>query len=173
VAVADLLNAHGAEFVGFYGRWAWEGFPADTQASAGTDAATEGLERQRPTTSRGLIASLFVDAWNARNPDALAALFEHDAELVTAAGSWAHDRASIRQVFADQFARLDRSSTLRVDETRVKQVHQDVAVVFTRMILSGAPPDRSGQPEPRTNICSFVTRRAGEGWVCAAAHNIM
>jgi hypothetical protein len=27
---ADILNSHGAEFVGFYGRWAWQGFTPES-----------------------------------------------------------------------------------------------------------------------------------------------
>lgn len=39
-AAADILNALGAEFVGFYGRWAWRG----SQPSSGR-AATDGGAR--------------------------------------------------------------------------------------------------------------------------------
>ena len=34
---ADILNSHGAEFVGFYGRWAWQSLEAEP-ADAGLDA---------------------------------------------------------------------------------------------------------------------------------------
>jgi hypothetical protein len=37
---ADILDAHGAEFVGFYGRWAWEGLTSKSGAAA-ADGATE------------------------------------------------------------------------------------------------------------------------------------
>ena len=37
---ADILNAHGAEFVGFYGRWAWQG----SQPSSGRQPPTAAQE---------------------------------------------------------------------------------------------------------------------------------
>ena len=32
---ADILNSHGAEFVGFYGKWAWQSMAADGALSSG------------------------------------------------------------------------------------------------------------------------------------------
>jgi predicted SnoaL-like aldol condensation-catalyzing enzyme len=58
---ADILNSHGAEFVGFYGRWTWEALgatevessqrsPRDQQtASANTNAAQ--LDRHKATVT--------------------------------------------------------------------------------------------------------------------------
>ena len=67
---ADILSGHGAEFVGFYGRWAWEGLtPSGDPAAA--DGATELYARAaRPED----VPRLFVEAWNKRDPDALASL---------------------------------------------------------------------------------------------------
>lgn len=44
--VADILNAHGAEFVGFYGRWAWQSLESDPSDSADL----EGRDRPAQTT---------------------------------------------------------------------------------------------------------------------------
>ena len=38
---ADILNVHGAEFVGFYGRWAWQGLTA-ASGRAAADGGPEG-----------------------------------------------------------------------------------------------------------------------------------
>jgi uncharacterized protein (TIGR02246 family) len=157
---ADVLSDHGAEFIGFYGRWAWRGF-------SGTNHEGPGL----PTRPEQ-IPALFADAWNARDPDALAALFEEGAEFVNVIGLWWHDRASIRKAHAYGLEHIFNASTLAVDETRVKHVRDDVAVVHARMTLSGQTPvGRVRQPWPRTNIFSFVVHRAGERWICASAHN--
>jgi hypothetical protein len=40
---------------------------------------------------------MFVDAWNHRDPDALAALFDTDAEFVNVTGLWWHTRDEIRK----------------------------------------------------------------------------
>jgi predicted SnoaL-like aldol condensation-catalyzing enzyme len=41
---ADILNAHGAEFTGFYGRWAWQSLDATARASAEISASDRGAE---------------------------------------------------------------------------------------------------------------------------------
>jgi uncharacterized protein (TIGR02246 family) len=156
MTAADLLNAHGAEFVGFYGRWAWEGLPSDAPFAT------------RPEQ----IASRFAEAWNARDPNASAALFDEDAEFVNVTGLWWHNRASIRKAHAYGLERIFNESTLTVEETKVKQLRDDVAVVHARMLLSGQTPlGEIEQPSSRANIFSFVVHRVGTGWLCASAHN--
>ena len=34
---ADILNSRGAEFVGFYGRWAWQSLSGDSAGRASSD----------------------------------------------------------------------------------------------------------------------------------------
>jgi uncharacterized protein (TIGR02246 family) len=151
---ADILHQYGAEFVGFYGRWAWADLPPSEQNSPAD------------------IPGLFARAWNARDPDALASIFDEDAEFVHATGlSW-HDRESIRQAYASRLARDAGASVLAADETTVKQLSAEVAVVHARMTLSGDVPATDATPHgPRTTIVSFVVHRAGERWLCASAHN--
>ena len=58
---ADILNSHGAEFVGFYGRWAWQSLgvePADStdlgaarQTAAGRKTRTANLEANKATVT--------------------------------------------------------------------------------------------------------------------------
>src|SRR5690606_17141392 len=92
MTAADILNAHGADFVGFYGRWAWEALPPDASGSE----ADADRERQMAARRPDEIPLLFADAWNARDPDALASLFDEDAEFVNVTGRWWHDRAAVR-----------------------------------------------------------------------------
>jgi uncharacterized protein (TIGR02246 family) len=151
---ADILHQYGAEFVGFYGRWAREDLPATAQ------------------TSPQDIPALFARAWNNRDPDALASLFEHDAEFVNVSGLCWHDRESIRKAHADGLARVFDKSTLATGDTKVKLLSPEVAVVHTRMTLSGdGPAGTLTQAGARTTIVSFVVHRAGDRWLCASAHN--
>jgi uncharacterized protein (TIGR02246 family) len=91
---------------------------------------------------------------------------------VNVTGLWWHDRASIRKAHAYGLERIFNESTLAVDETRVKQLRDDVAIVHARMRLSGQTPlGRIRQPGARTNLFSFVVHRSGSGWLCASAHN--
>ena len=171
ITASDILNANGAEFIGFYGRWAWEGLTDNVHTSAGIES--DSSHERHPLAKRPeQIPSLFAEAWNARNPDALAALFDQDAEFVNVTGLWWHDRASIWKVHAYGFERIFNESTLRVDETRVKHLRDDVAVVHARMMLSGQTPvGQVKRPGSRANIFSFVVHRGDIGWLCASAHN--
>jgi uncharacterized protein (TIGR02246 family) len=154
IVAADILNRYGAEFVGFYGRWAWEALPGTAQASPHD------------------IPVLFVQAWNDRDPDALASLFDEDGEFVHVTGLCCHDRESIRKAHTNGLARVMSKSILASDATKVKLLAPDVAVVHARMTLSGDTPDSAGTPPPgpRTTIVSFVVHRAGDRWLCASAH---
>ena len=170
MAAADLLGTHGAEFIGFYGRWAWEGLAADEQTPAGQRAETDE-ERYAPTQPEQIPLS-FAEAGNARDPDALAALFDDDAEFVNVTGLWWHDRASIRRAHAYGVERIFDRSTLTVEETKVKRLRDDVAVVHARMTLTGQTPiGRITHPGSRANVLSFIVHRGARGWLCAAAHN--
>jgi uncharacterized protein (TIGR02246 family) len=146
---SDILHQHGAEFVGFYGRWACHELPATAQT--------------RPED----IPALFARAWNSRDPDALALLFDEDAEFVNVAGLCWHNRESIRKAHAPGF----NNATLSAGETRVKLLSPDIAVVHARMTLAAEDNDAASASVPRTTIVSFVVHRTGDRWLCASAQN--
>jgi uncharacterized protein (TIGR02246 family) len=151
---SDILHQHGSEFVGFYGRWAYEDLPATGQR----------LPEDVPAS--------FVRAWNDRDPKALASLFDEDAEFVNVTGSCWHDRESIRKAHADRLGRALGASTLAIDETKVKLLSPEIAVVHARMTRSGEEPAGvAARPEPRATIFSFVVHRAADRWRCTAAHS--
>lgn len=114
----------------------------------------------------------FVDAWNRRDPDGLAALFDEDAEFVNVTGLWWHDRESIRKAHAYGLAHIFNESTLRIGAMRTKRLSDDIAVVQVRMVLSGQTPVGGvTSPGTRRTVFSFVVHRTAEGWRCAVAHN--
>jgi len=147
IVAADILHRYGAMFVGFYGRWAWEDLPPSGQ------------------TTPAYVPVLFARAWNAHDSDALAALFDEDAEFVNGTGLCWHDRESIRKAHASRLERVE-GATLASHEAKVRLLSPEVAVVHARMTLSGEAPAVS-----RTTIATFVVHRAGDRWLCASAHN--
>ena len=154
IVAADILHRHGADFVEFYGRWACEDLPSTAQRSPEE------------------IPALFARAWNDRDPDALAALFDEDAEFVGVTGLCWHDRESIRLAHARGLEGIVNGSLLVIDEMKVKQLSPGIAVVHARMTLSGqAPAGDVSQPGPRTSIVSFVLHRIVDRWQCASAHH--
>jgi uncharacterized protein (TIGR02246 family) len=118
------------------------------------------------------IPTVFAEAWNNRDPDGIASIFEADAEFVNVTGLWWHDREAIRRAHAYGLERIFNRSTLHLGTVRVKRLSDDVAVVHARMRLEGQTPvGEVASPRPRTNVFSFVARRTEEGWRCASAHN--
>ena len=125
-----------------------------------------------PLDAPGAMPTAFAEAWNRHDPDALADLFEADAEFVNVVGLWWHDREAIRRAHAYGLEVIFPDSTLAVVRTREKPLGSDVAVVHALMRLTG----QSGvsdvdQPGERGTVFSFVMRRSADGWRCASAHN--
>lgn len=104
------------------------------------------------------IPELFALAWNRRDPDGIADLFDEDAEFVNVTGLWWHDRAAIRKAHAYGLEKIFADSTLEVVETRVKALGADVSVVYAKMRLGRgvcvAPPTAPsrllGEPRPQS-----------------------
>lgn len=118
------------------------------------------------------IPVVFVEAWNRRDPDKLASIFDEDAEFVNVVGLWWHDREAIRRAHAYGLERIFDRSTLRLGVIRVKRLSDDAAVVHARMRLEGQTPvGDAADPGTRTNVFTFVVHRTPDGWSCAAAHN--
>ncbi len=118
------------------------------------------------------IPAAFVEAWNARDARGIAALFDEDADFVNVTGLWWRDRAAIEKAHAYGLDRIFDQSELRLVQTRIRMLAEDVAVVHARMRLSGQSPiDDVAQPRPRTTIFSFVVHRTADGWSCVSAHN--
>ena len=83
---------------------------------------------------------MFARAWNNRDADALASLFDEDAEFVNVTGLCWHNREAIRKAHAFGLEGLSGNSTLATGETKVKLLSPDVAVVHAHMTLSGDAP---------------------------------
>ena len=153
ILASDILHQAGAEFVGFYGRWACEELPPSGQASPAD------------------VPGLFARAWNNGDPDALASLFDEDAQFVNVTGLYWHDRESIRKAHAQGLQRVFKKSMLAVHDTRVKLLSPDIAVVHAQMTLSGGGPAGAATEPGRTTIVSFVVHRTRDRWQIASAHN--
>lgn len=120
----------------------------------------------------GQVPHAFAAAWNARDADGIAELFDEDAEFVNVVGLWWHDREAVRRAHAYGLERIFSRSTLRVLSVRVRHLTDDVAVVHARMSLTGQTEvEGVADPGARMNVFSFVVHRMPEGWSCASAHN--
>jgi predicted SnoaL-like aldol condensation-catalyzing enzyme len=67
---ADVLNEHGAEFVGFYGRWAFESMDAartGSSAPAGNDT-TPAVDGRKAEANKMTVTAFYDLAFNRANP---------------------------------------------------------------------------------------------------------
>lgn len=118
------------------------------------------------------IPALFVEAWMERDADYLASLFSENAEFVNVVGLWWHNREDIRKAHAFGFDKIFSESNLRLMETSVKYLNDDIAVVHARMRLKDQTPSKANQiPSIRQNIFSFVVKKLKDKWICESAHN--
>ncbi|MEM1041403.1 MAG: SgcJ/EcaC family oxidoreductase [Bacteroidota bacterium] len=118
------------------------------------------------------LPELWALAWNRRDADALAALFDEDAEFVNVTGLWWHDREAIRKAHRYGLDVTFNASELTIRQVEVKRLRDDVAVVHARMRLTGQTPIGTVEhPGPRTTVFSFVLHRTDAGWRCASAQN--
>ena len=118
------------------------------------------------------IPTVFVEAWNRRDPDTLADLFEADADFVNVVGIWWHDREAIRKAHAYGLTRIFQHSTLRLGRVKVRPLTDAIAVVHARMTLSGqTAAEGVAAPGTRRNLFSFVVHRTAQGWRSVSAHN--
>lgn len=125
-----------------------------------------------PLSQPESIADVFVEAWARRDADKLASLFDADAEFVNVTGLWWHDREAIRKAHAYGFERIFGASTLRLVQTRVKSLSDDIAVVHAKLRLEGQTTAPGvALPAARNTILSFVVHRVGDSWSCASAQN--
>ncbi len=118
------------------------------------------------------IPTVFVEAWNARDPDTLAMLFEEDADFVNVVGLWWHDREAIRRAHAYGLTRIFGDSTATLGRVKLRMLSADIAVVHARMHLEGQTPGEGVErPHRRMTIFSFVVHRTAHGWRCVSAQN--
>ena len=117
------------------------------------------------------VAPAFVEAWEDRDPDAIAALFVADADFVNVTGLWWHDQAAIRRAHARGFRVMFAESTMRLVETRVRDLGE-VAVVHAQWEMSGQTTPDGRSAGGREGIFTFVVQRQGDdGWLAVSAQN--
>lgn len=99
----------------------------------------------------------FLAAFNARDLDALVALYEPDAVLVAQPGQVASGHDQIREALAG-FLALNGP----IEMTHIGAIHgAGIAIVYGRWTVEGTGPD--GQPLAVGGVTSDVVRRGDDG----------
>lgn len=117
------------------------------------------------------IPERFATAWNAKNPDGIAALFAEDADFVNVVGLWWRRKQRIWKAHEIGLRTFFRDSRLTVEQTEVKYVTEAVATVHARWTISGQYAPNGTAAGDRQGIFLFVAHQEAEGWICVAAQN--
>ncbi len=119
----------------------------------------------------GAVAAGFVDAWNRHDMKAFAALFADDADFVNVIGLWWRGRAEIQREHEALHATRMKHSHLAADETAIRFLCPDVAVVHVRWELTG-DTGLEGKPlPPRKGVLTHVVEKVGGQWLITSSQN--
>jgi len=130
---------------------------AHAQARLGTLADEAAIKKSREGT---------VAAWNKHDAKAFAATMAADADHANINGRF-HGSAEIEKSFADNFAGVNKTATLRDDSIDVRFLTSDVAVLTTEEIVTG----RTDGVVAKSIATSVYVKRSGN-WVRVVSRSI-
>jgi len=119
------------------------------------------------------IENQFNAAWNAHDPEAIAASLTDDAEFITVNGAWTKSRAGFR----DLMARLHgpsgpfRASTRKSPEMQVRFLTPEIAILHTRFWIDGEVLHDELSQASRESVGTRVLRKIDGRWRIVATQN--
>jgi uncharacterized protein (TIGR02246 family) len=112
----------------------------------------------------------FVQAWGARDAQALAALCAEDAEMLTITGLWCEGRPRIHEVLQAELDGAFTQSRLVTGKARLRPLGPGAAVLTQRFVLSGIV-DEDGRDAGRVGaVLSAVLLARADGWQASTLH---
>ena len=110
--------------------------------------------------ARGVYDAL-LDAWNRRNADQFAELFEEDAVVIGFDGSLMNGRESVR----DELRRIFADHVTARYVAKVREVRTLAAGVALLHAVTGMVPPGASEINPKTNAHqTLVARQHGDDW---------
>lgn len=113
------------------------------------------------------VVKRYVDAREARDPKALAALFTDDADQLTSSGEWRKGREGVVKGGLASSASSSGARTITVEAVRFPT--DGVAIADGRYEIAGG----AAGGENRKMWTSFVMTRGAGGWRIAAIRNML
>jgi uncharacterized protein (TIGR02246 family) len=143
-----------------------------TVALVGLTLFSPGLDQSSARTAPGsdeeavrAIVRRYVDAREARDPTAVAALFTADADQLVSSGEWRRGRDNV--VSGTLASSAQSGGTRAIDVERVRFVSKDVALADGRYSITGL------QTGDRRMWSTFVMVKEPGGWRIAAIRNML
>ncbi len=126
--------------------------------------AVVGQESETEEEAIAAIVQQYVDAWNRGDLDAIAALYSEDAKLIDMTGEVASGREAIRESIAKIREKYE-GGTLTAEQTAVRFVKPEIAVVDGKWSLSGVAPPEQGEPLPTEGLFTLVQQKIDGKWL--------
>ena len=117
------------------------------------------------------IPHAFAAAWNANDADAIASLFDEDAEFVNVVGLWWHNRERIRSAHAIALESYFRDADVEIGRTKVRMLSDGIALVHWRWTMGGQVDTDGDEASRRSGVFTMVAELRPQGWIVVAAHN--
>lgn len=118
------------------------------------------------------VPKLFVEYWNQRRPNLMAALFEEDADFINVVGLWWNNRQDIYKAHDYGLKVIFKDSVLSIIQLKTKMLSDTSAVVHAKMKLEGQTPVAGEKGGTRKTMFSFIVRKDDKGiWWAVSAQN--
>jgi uncharacterized protein (TIGR02246 family) len=136
-----------------------------TIAAGQAQSPPTGSRRPDEDAVRAVVRQ-YVDAREARDPKAVAALFTADADQLVSSGEWRLGRDNVVSGSLASSAQTGGKRTIDVE--RVRFVSSDVAIADGRYSITGL-----GEGNDRRMWSTFVMVKDADGWKIAAIRNML
>lgn len=113
----------------------------------------------------------FKKAWNRYNASEIAELFSNHPDFVNVTGKWWDNREDIRKAHDFGFRLIFPNSHLEVLKVKKKMLADDIAIIHSRIRVTGQTENKVEKAGKRETMFLFVMKNHQEGWLCESAQN--
>ena len=125
----------------------------------------------KPIEKPSEIAERFKKAWNSYDAEGIARLFFENADFVNVTGKWWDNKEDILKAHDFGFRVIFKNSHLEILNVKEKMLSEDIAIVHTRIRLTGQTEKEVEKADIRETMFLFVLRKVDGQWLCESAQN--
>ncbi|HKM45720.1 MAG TPA: SgcJ/EcaC family oxidoreductase [Dysgonamonadaceae bacterium] len=125
----------------------------------------------KPIEKPSEIAERFKKAWNSYDAEGIARLFFENADFVNVTGKWWDNKEDILKAHEFGFRVIFKNSHLEILNVKEKMLSEDIAIVHTRIRLTGQTEKDVEKADIRETMFLFVLRKIDGQWLCESAQN--